>query len=142
MRIKIHTFYIILIMITLGCEKPNPLVQKENLAGYWEIKSVTMPDGTEKNFGINALIDFIEVSGDSGVRTKVAPKFDGSFANNGSAEKFSIKIENDSLRLYYETPFDTWAETVLSAKDSALVVRNRDNKVYSYIKFKKFNFEE
>ena len=59
-----------------------------------------------------------------------------------SAEKFAIKIEEDSLRLYYETPFDSWKETVLAATDSVLKIINRDEKVYTYTKFQKFNFTE
>lgn len=100
-----------------------------------------MPDGEKKEFNMNMVVDFIEVKNDSGVRTKVSPKFDGSFTTNGVSENFTLKIEDDSLRMYYETPFDTWKETVIEAKDSTLTVKNRDNKIYSYSKFKKFDIE-
>lgn len=136
-----YIFFLIVLAIG-GCSKQDPKLQKEHLAGYWEISSVEMTDGTKKSFSINSVVDFIEVTGDYGVRTKVAPKFDGTFVTNGTAEKFSIKIEDDSLRLYYETPFDNWKETILTATDSILTVKNRDNKIYYYSRFKKFNFGE
>ena len=131
-----------LLLFTISCERPNPEAQKQNLSGYWEITSVKMPDGEKKEFNANIVIDYIEVSGDSGSRTKVSPKFDGTFTTNGVAENFTLKIENDSLRIYYKTSFDEWKETVIEAKDSTLTVKNRDNKIYTYSKFKKFEFEK
>ncbi|MEM0518807.1 lipocalin family protein [Aequorivita flava] len=133
--------FLIIAMFFLSCEKPNPEAQKQNLSGYWEIKSVKMPDGEKKEFTINTVMDYIEINGNSGTRTKVSPNFDGSFTTNGDSENFTLKIEEDSLRMYYKTPFDAWKETVISAKDSMLTVVNRDNKIYTYSKFKNFNLE-
>ena len=131
----------IVILFFVSCEKPNPEAQKQNLSGYWEIKSVKMPNGEKKEFNINTVVDYIELNGDNGTRTKVSPKFDGTFTTNGVSEDFTLKIEEDSLRIYYKTPFDEWKETVIEAKDSTLKVKNRDNKIYTYSKFKKFDFE-
>jgi len=132
--------YLILILFIFSCKKPNPEAQKQNLSGYWEIKSVKMTNGEKKDFNINTVVDYIELNGDNGTRTKVSPKFDGTFTTNGVAENFTLKIEEDSLRMYYKTPFDEWKETVIEAKDSTLTVKNRDNKIYTYSKFKKFDF--
>ncbi len=130
------------LLIFISCEKPNPLEQKQNLEGYWEINSVEMANGEKKGFNVNTIVDYIEVKGDSGVRTKVSPKFDGTFITNGVSENFTLKIEEDSLRMYYKTPFDEWKETVVKAKDSVLVVKNRDNKIYTYSIFQKFDLME
>lgn len=135
-------FSCILLLFVLSCAKPDPKSQKQNLEGYWEIKVVEMPSGNKKDFDLNTIIDHIEIKGDSGIRTKVSPKLDGTFITNGDTETFSLKIENDSLRMYYKTPYDAWKETVIEAKDSVLTVKNRDNKVYTYVKFKKFDFAE
>lgn len=132
---------LLLAVFSISCEKPNPETQKQYLNGYWEIETVEMPNGKLKDFSINTIIDYIEVKGDSGIRTKVSPKLDGTFTTNGTSENFTLKIEEDSLRMYYKTSFDEWKETVIEAKDSSLIVKNRDNKVYSYSKFKKFDFE-
>ena len=138
---KILLSCLILIIIS-SCGRQDPSNQKDKLGGYWGIESVTLPDGNKKNFSINAVLDFIEVSEEKGIRTKVAPQFDGSFINNGTGEEFNLKIEEDSLRLYYTTPFDSWKETVLLATDSVLKIINRDSKIYTYKKFRKFNFGE
>jgi hypothetical protein len=132
----------IILSIAFSCGKQDPSIQKDKLGGYWGIESVTSPYGKKIDFSINAVVDFIEVSEEKGIRTKVAPQFDGSFMNNGTAEKFNLKIEEDSLRLYYTTPFDSWKETVLLVTDSVLKIINRDSKVYTYKKFRKFNFGE
>lgn len=136
-------FYIVVLfcMILISCSKPDAAEMKSHLNGYWEITQVEMPDGKTKDYKISTLVDYIEIKKDSGLRTKVAPRLDGSFMNNGVSEKFAIKIENDSLNLYYSTPFDSWKETVLKAEDSTLVIKNRDNKTYIYTKFVKFDIE-
>ena len=131
----------IILIIASSCGNQDPSLQKEKLGGYWGIESVTLSDGNKKDFTINAIVDFIEVSEEKGIRTKVAPQFDGTFITNGTAEEFNLKIEEDSLRLYYKTPFDSWKETVVLATDSVLKIINRDSKVYTYKKFRKFNFE-
>ena len=127
-------------VVVIGCSKPNPSIVKEKIPGYWMIQTVELKDGTKRDFGFNPIIDFIEISGTDGRRTKVAPQLDGSFRNNGVVEKFTVKIENDSLNLYYETSFDSWKETVITATDSLLKIKNKDAKIYSYKKFVKFNF--
>lgn len=131
----------LLCSLLLACGQ-DPNDQKTRLAGYWVIEKVEMPDGSEKFFQLSTTIDFIEVTGDSGVRKKVQPKIDGSFLTNDSAEKFNLKVENDSLHMYYKTPFDSWKESVLQARDSVLVVLNRDGKIYSYRKFAGFSVSE
>ncbi|NGX84236.1 lipocalin family protein [Aequorivita sp. KMM 9714] len=135
-------FRIILIILTtvlFSCKKPNPEEQKQHLNGYWEINTVEMPDGEVKNFGVNTIIDYIEINGDSGTRTKVSPKFDGTFNTNGVTEDFTLNIEENQLIMHYKTSFDEWKEIVVEAKDSTLVLKNRDNKTYTYNRFKKFD---
>ena len=139
-KMKNIFFVLAFVFIFNSCGRQDPSNQIAKLGGYWEIESVTLTDGNKKDFSINAVVDFIEVSEEKGIRTKVAPQFNGSFINNGTADEFNLKIEEDSLRLYYTTPFDSWKETVLLATDSVLKILNRDSKVYTYKKFRKFNF--
>jgi len=127
--------YLLLTLFIFSCAKPNPEEQKQNLSGYWEIKEVEMPSGKKKEFDLNTIVDYIEVEGNSGKRTMVSPKYDGTYTTNGSVENFTLKIEDDSLRMYYKTPFDEWKETVIDAKNSFLTVINRDSKIYTYSKF-------
>lgn len=133
---------IAILLLLLSCEKLDPSQQVGHIAGYWAIESVTMPDGSKKEFSISTTIDFFEVVADSGIRKKVTPKLDGSYLTNDVTEKFRLKVEKDSLRMYYETPFDTWEETVLKADDSILKVKNRDHKIYTYKRFNTFKVIE
>ena len=131
----------LLCLVILSCSK-NPEEFVPHLEGYWEIESATLPDGTAKEFAINTTIDYIEVSDSTGIRKKMQPKLDGSYRTSASAETFTAKVENDSLRLYYKTPFDNWRETVLYANDEILKVKNRDGNVYTYTRFRSFKTPE
>jgi hypothetical protein len=137
---KYNILLLAIFFVFNSCGKKDATIQKDKLGGYWGIESVQLPNRSIKDFSINAVVDFVEISEEKGVRTKVAPQFDGSFVNNGTAEKFQLIVENDSLNLYYTTPFDSWKETVLVATDSVLKILNRDSKIYTYKKFRKFNF--
>ncbi len=132
---------VIIIIIASSCAKQDPKDQIQYIGGYWSIEKAVLEDGTEKEFAISTTIDFIEINGNAGIRKKVQPKLDGTFQTSNKAETFELKIENDSLRFYYKTPFDSWKETVIKAKDSSLVVLNREGKTYFYKKFVKFDFK-
>ena len=109
-------------IVLLGCQKNNPEEQLEHLTGYWEIDRVEITEDSVINYKVNATVDYIE--------------FDGSFKTSDNKEEISARIENDSLRLYYKTPFDEWKETVISAEEKKFSVLNRDGKIYYYTKFK------
>lgn len=128
-----------LLLLLSSCVKQNPKDMIGKMGGYWEIQSVTLNNGVEKKFSISTIIEYIEILNDSmGVRKKVSPKLDGSFSVNKTSERFYIKIEADSLRLYYKTPFASWKETVIYADDHILKIINAESKVYSYKRFSKF----
>ena len=122
-------------IVLLGCQKNNPEEQLEHLTGYWEIDRVEISEDSVINYKINATVDYMEFDGNKGFRKKVKPQFDGSFKTSDNKEEISAKIENDSLRLYYKTPFDEWKETVISAEEKKFSVLNRDGKIYYYTKF-------
>ena len=64
------------------------------------------------------------------------PNFMGTFETSKDAENFTIKIENDSMNVYYKTPFDTWKETVLLATKNQLKVINKNNAIFLYKRYK------
>lgn len=138
--IRQSLFLVVCMMLLLsGCQQQNPEEQLEQLSGYWEVQSVTLEDGTVKNYTANTTIDFIELDGTRGVRKKLAPSFDGSYSATKSAERFSTEITDKALQLHYSTAYDQWTETVLKAKDSLLVVQNADGKTYSYKRYVPLN---
>ena len=124
-----------------SCQQQSPEEKIENLSGYWEINNVHSEHVDDKEYTFNNTVDYIEVDGNNGVRTKLQPNPDGSFTGNKTGENFIIKVENKQLNLYYETPFDEWKETVVRARDNLLVVRNEDGIEYHYKKFEPINLE-
>lgn len=134
---SLHLFIVCIAL--LGCKQQSSENMKKQLSGYWEISNVRSKHIEEMNFTFNNTIDYIEVDGDAGTRTKLQPNIDGSFAGSGTAESFLLKIENDSLNMYYTTPFDKWKETVIRATEEELIVRNEEGIQYEYKKFEPFN---
>lgn len=138
-----RSLYLFLACITLwGCQQQSPEDMKTHLSGYWEINNVQSKHIQDMDFTFNNTIDYIEVEGDTGVRTKLQPNFDGSYTGSKTAESFLLKIENDSLNMYYSTPFDNWKETVIRASKEELIVRNEEGIQYEYKKFEPFNLED
>lgn len=135
MNLRIIFLAIAFVTLSCGNNKQQSVIDKENLSGYWEINSVVLPDGTEKHFDTNLIVDYLEVVGDFGSRMKVSPQLDGSFQTNGVIEDFEIKFENDSLNMYYKTPYAKWKETVLEADGEVLKVINHEKNIYSYTRY-------
>jgi len=120
----------------LACSNNEPQEQLKNLSGYWQIEKVEIEKDSVIEYNLSQYIDYIEINDSIGFRKKLKPKIDGSFikASNDS-EKITAKIEENSLILYYFTPFDKWKEEVLEATEEELVILNRDDKKYYYKKY-------
>jgi hypothetical protein len=142
MKLK-FTYILLLSLFLFSCGTRDFQKEIENLNGYWQIESVTFPDGTEKKFSISTTVDYIEVEeNDKGYRKKVNPKLDGSFVTNNSKEFFTLETSEKEMFLHYKTEFDTWTENVVKAEKYKLVIKNKDDKVYRYKRFTKFEFSE
>ncbi|SEL85787.1 hypothetical protein SAMN04487910_3501 [Aquimarina amphilecti] len=116
----------------ISCSKPNPEEYKKYINGYWEIEKVITSDGIEKQYNFNQSIDYLQVKDKKGIRKKVQPQLNGSFITTKDREIFTLKIENDSLRMYYVTPLSKWKETVISAKEKQLIIKNEAGNLYFY----------
>lgn len=132
---------ILLVVLTIGCSK-NPETYIEHINGYWEIEKVILPDGSEKNYTYNATIDFLNINDSlTGFRKKLKPTLDGKFTASIDAEILKLVIENDSLNVYYSTPFANWKETILFADNEKLKVINQNKNVYLYKRYIPLNLE-
>ena len=127
-------FSILLSSILFGCSS-SPEEQIANLDGYWQIETAELPEGITKEFRFSELVDYIEVDGKEGFRAKVRPQLGGKFLTSETKENFSIKVENDSVNLYYKTPFNSWKETLLSSEEDELKVLNQKGIIYTYKRF-------
>ncbi len=122
-------------LMFLSCSKdPNSFIK--HLNGYWEIDEVTLADGSKRDYTYNDTVDFLTIS-DSliGFRKKMKPSFDGTYTTSEDAENLELKIENDSLHIYYTTPYAQWKETVLNATEEQLLIVNEQNIRYLYKRF-------
>lgn len=134
--------FFIFIMSLVSCsEQPETFIP--HLEGYWEIQEVTLSNGHKKEYTYNDTIDFIEISDSlNGTRRKLKPNFQGTFETSKSIETFQLKIENDSLNMYYKTPFSVWKETVLKANNNELLIINNTNKdVYLYKRYEPLDID-
>ncbi|WP_460218802.1 hypothetical protein [Psychroserpens sp. MEBiC05023] len=124
-----------------NCSK-DPSNYIQHVEGYWEIQEVTLSNGTKKEYTFSNTIDYIEVSEDmSGFRKKLKPNLVGTFETSKIKETFSIKIENDSLNVYYQTPYANWKETILNATETQLKIVNTNKDVYLYKRYQPLELE-
>jgi hypothetical protein len=129
-------------LILMGCSNdPNSFV--EHLTGYWEIDEVTLADGSKRDYTYNDTVDYLSVNDSlTGFRKKMKPSFDGTYSTSEDAERLKVKIENDSLRIYYTTPYATWKETVLNATADQLLIINEQKVKYLYKRFEPITVEK
>nr|WP_294933818.1 lipocalin family protein [uncultured Flavobacterium sp.] len=126
-------------LLFIGCKKSIDEKEISLINGYWEIERTEMPDGSEKEFKVNPTIDFFEIKGKSGMRTKVMPQVDGTYLTNDVSEKITVTTEDDIVFLNYTTPFAKWKEKVISVSEKELVVENEQDIIYYYKKSKPFS---
>ena len=132
----------LLFVITLFSCKKNPKTFVEHINGYWEIESVTLANGTERNYNYNETIDFINITDSlTGFRKKLKPNFEGKYITSKDIERIKLVIENDSLNAYYSTPFANWKETIIYANEVQLKVINQNKNVYLYKRYTPLNLE-
>ncbi|MFN3754220.1 hypothetical protein [Flavobacterium sp.] len=132
---------ILITFLLLSCQAD---VKKEDLSklnGYWEIKQVTLADGETKDYKVNETIDFFEVKENVGYRQKVMPQFDGTFKTNGIKENLKILEIDNVYFVEYKTDYGKWNEEIIQIEDSTLVLKNKQNLIYTYKKFKPFSLK-
>ncbi len=125
----------IMIVTLLNCSN-DPSVYIQHMEGYWEIEAVTTSDGLKKEYTFSDTIDFIQFTDSlNGIRRKMKPNLLGNFESSLSVESFELKIENDSLNVYYKTPYSEWKETIIGATENNMVVVNANNVTYLYKRY-------
>ena len=128
-------FLLFLGSMFLSCDRDSTQEEIENLNGYWEITKAELPEGIIKEFKFSELVDYMKVDSSAGFRKKVRPQLDGSFIASEDVEIFDVKLENDSINLYYSTPYANWKETLISSEENELMILNQDGIIYTYKRF-------
>ncbi|EDP70270.1 hypothetical protein FBALC1_05923 [Flavobacteriales bacterium ALC-1] len=130
-----NILFILIAFSLTSCSK-NPETYIEHIEGYWEITEVFMPDGTSKVYKFNETIDYISLNDSlQGFRKKLKPGINDTYFTSDDVESLVVKIENDSLNIYYSTPYAKWKETVLEASPEELRIANKNKTIYLYKRY-------
>lgn len=128
-------FILLLVAFSLfSCDKRVSDEELTKLNGYWEIETVELPDGSEKEYTINSTIDYFELKGKEGIRKKVMPQVDGSYRANGLSENITVTEENGVTYIKYKTEYATWKEEIIELDEDEFVVKNEQGIQYHYKK--------
>lgn len=139
MRSQVLLFLVMLSLLNCG-QKPEETLT--HLSGYWGIESVLMTNGDTKSYPYNNTIDYIKLNDSlKGFRKKMQPGINNTYITSEDVEALIAKIENDSLNLYYSTPFSNWKETVIFADEEFLEIRSMDNTTYKYKRYEPLNID-
>ncbi|GAB2774843.1 lipocalin family protein [Salinimicrobium soli] len=130
---KKHFLTLFLTLFLFSCTSTEEKIH--NLNGYWEIQKAELPEGITKEFKFSEIVDYIQVEENEGFRKKVRPQLGGGFLTSDDRENFEVKVENDSINLYYRTPYNEWKESVLSSEENELVILNQQGIIYTYKRF-------
>ncbi|KOS08098.1 hypothetical protein AM493_20135 [Flavobacterium akiainvivens] len=112
------------------------------LNGYWEIKTVILPDGQEKEFPASATVDYFEFKGNKGFRKKVMPQFDGTYMASNASEAVEYTEKDGHKWLNYTTQYSKWQEELISVDDDELVIKNTHGMEYHYTRPQNFTLKE
>lgn len=122
-----------LVFLLTACNGEISKKELQDLAGYWEISKAKLPDGTTKDFSINASIDYFQVdSTGKGMRYKVMPQFNGEYLTNEVPEHFTIRYVEQVNWIEYQTDYSSWKEELVKLNKNELVVKNQNDIIYIY----------
>lgn len=136
MNFKSIIFSLLTLIVLASCSS-NPESKIPFVEGYWEITQVNKDNNLIKEYKVSTLVDYFEINDDlTGFRKKVAPTFDGKFIVTKNQAPFNLKIENDSLHIYYNYNDVITKETIIKATKEELVIVNSQGFRYIYKPYK------
>ncbi len=136
---KNSILFLFILLFLNSCQEDKNDIDINNINGYWEIVQAQNPYGKSVIYSINTQIDYFEVEDSLGFRKKMKPDLNGKYTTSKALEKFECYVENDSLKLDYATPYDSWTEVILELNDSLMLVINQNKFLYTYKKFEPIN---
>lgn len=133
-------FFIAFTTLILSSCSSSPKSNIPFIKGYWEIKEVQKDNKLIKEYTISTIVDYFEVNDDlSGFRKKVTPTLEGSFMVTQDQAPFNLKVENDSLNIYYNQNNVVTKETIIKASKKELIIVNSQGFRYIYKPYKSLN---
>lgn len=136
-------FYIAIISAVFISCTSNPKDKIAFIEGYWEIQEVKKNNKLVKEYSISLSVDYFKVNDDlTGFRKKVSPTLNGTFTVTQDQAPFTLKVENDSLNIYYNHNSVITKETIIKATKDELVIVNSQDFRYIYKPYKSINIDE
>ena len=127
---------IILFIFTLSCNKQ---INLDFINGYWEIVSVSKNNQLIKEYPFSNAVDFFKIDSlNNGFRKKIKPKINGSFEITLHEIPISIKNNNNSYEIKYNSPGNQYTETISKLDQNRLVIKNSEGIIFSYKRFEKY----
>lgn len=136
---KCFLVFLIQMLLLSACEEKQQAIDMQNINGYWEIVQAQNPYGKNVIYNINTTVDYFEVKDSIGFRKKLKPDLSGNYKTSKALERFTWRKENDTIRLNYKTPFDEWSVDLLRLNDSLMLIKNKNNFLYTYKRFEAIN---
>lgn len=125
----------IIALATLSCTDQSTDAKLNNLQGYWNIEHVEKPDGTEQEFPFTNHMDFFEINGISGTKSRVSPTFDGKFISYGETIKFVWEVRENQLLLNFGTGESAYSMILREATKEEMVLIHEDGTIYHYLPY-------
>jgi len=124
-----------LFLLLIACSGGASEADLPFLEGYWEIRRVQFPDGTEKEYVANATIEYFEWDGNSGFRKKMQPTLKGTFLTSDDALPMKVVWRDQRLFLSFNGEGQPWEEEVLKLQEDVLVTRHANGLRYEYARY-------
>jgi hypothetical protein len=122
-----------------SCQEEPQDIDMQNLNGYWEIVQAQNPYGKNVIYKINTQVDYFEVKDSMGFRKKMKPDLNGNYKTSKAIDRFTWRKENDTIRLNYKTPYDKRTVDLLRLNDSLMLIKNKNDFLYTYKRFEAIN---
>lgn len=134
--------FVFIVLICLGCSNSVSKKELSKINGYWEIEKVILSDGTQKEYQLNAMVDYFMLQDTLGFRKKVQPLFDGTFDTSDDAQSFVIQHIDNKFALRYTNDLSEWTERIEVLNEASLILSNEAGVLYHYKKFESIKLSE
>ncbi len=128
-------YLVILLFMVVSCGNSPKVEALDLLNGYWEIREVTFPDGQQKEYNINPIVDYYFYEENKGYKKKVKPKMDGTFTDTNTSEEFVITEDKGTYWMEYKNEFSKREDQLILLNNKELLLRSNEGVEYLYIKY-------
>jgi len=125
-------FFVVVAFLIIGCSNNGSSEMIENLNGYWTIDTVEKPDGSEKEFPFTNHMDYFDINGKTGTKSRVSPTYDGTFISYGDAVRFVWQEKENQVLLNFESGEKAYSQILRKATENELELVHEDGTIYYY----------